>query len=271
MLGACRQCIPLTTLVYVLRRVIDYLLMPIGLAWVLGLAALLVFFISRNRSKGWSRRLAFGLGVAAVVVLYVGSIRPTAAVLMAWLEAPYPVKEAIEIEPVDAVMVLGGATTIVRRSDGGLAVDPGRRFEAAMRLIEGNRARILVLSGAGPRVPNDPRTEAEHLRELAILRGIPPDRIVATPHVATSGDEVRELAALAREHRWARVAITTDSWHLGRALRLAAHEGLQAIPFSSGRAPPPPLQPWLLDWIPGLEGLTYTTNAWHEMLGHFAD
>lgn len=254
-----------------LRRVIDALVMPLGIAWMLALAALLLFVLAKRSSRQRGYKASFLMAIAALIVFYFGSIQPTGNVLLAWLERPFPVQPASAIERVDAVMVLGGAPAITQRLDGTMLLDPGRRFEAAMSLIEADRARLLVLSGTNSGMPGDSRSEADHLRAEAERRGVDPARILSTPVVATTGEEMRALAAMAQANGWTRVAITTESWHLRRAMALARRSGLQPIPFSSGVAPRQPKQPWVVDWIPSLDGVWRTTRAWHELLGHFAN
>ena len=252
------------------RRIADAILMPLGFSWLLGFAAIILLILVRKRTKGKGRTIAFILGFASVTLLYVSSIRPTSALLMWWVERAHPVRSPLEVEPVDAVFALGGGPAIVRRHDGELLLDPGPRFEAAMKLIEADRARILVLSGTGSKIPGDAQSESAHLRVEAIRRGVDPARIAETPPVATTGDEARVLAQLARERGWTRVAITTESWHMPRAVALFEREGLTIVPFSSGRSPPPPAQPRILDWLPTMDGLWRTTRAWHEVLGRLA-
>lgn len=253
-----------------LRQIADLLLMPLGFCLAVGAASLLLSLLGRTESRRWMRRAAFSLGLAAVGLLYLASIRPTGELLLWLIERPYPVVAPETIEPVDAVFVFGGGTPIVRRSDDTPALDSGARFDAAMRLFEAGRAKFLVLSGAGSTIPGDPRSQADHQREEALRRGVPGDRILDTPPVLTTADEVREVTALARRLGWRRVAFATESHHLGRALMLGRNSGLELVPFSSGRAPPPIARHWMLTLLPSLESLGRTTRAWHEILGRLA-
>lgn len=249
------------------RRIADLLVMPLGMTFLLGITSLLLVLICRKDSRRTGRRVGFLLGVAAVAVLYLSSIRPTSQLLMWSIERSYPVQSAEAVAPVDAVFVFGGGPAIVRRADGTLLLDPGPRFDAAMRLIEADRARVLVLSAAGSKIPGDVLNEAEHLRTEALRRGVAPDRIADIPSVLTTGDEVRALIELSAARGWKRVALCTESWHLWRAMHMAQAPGIQFVPYSSGPSPPPTAQPWLLDWLPSMDSLWRTTRAWHEILG----
>jgi|GEM_PF-2105548 len=254
-----------------LRRSVDLLLMPLGCSLLLGVAAIaLAIWFKRRRERPGSR-FPIALGVAAVLVLYLSSIRPVGVLMSNWLERSYPVRPPDAIERVDAVMVLGGSSYMVRRNSGEITLDPGPRFEAAMLLFEAGRASKLVLSGAGSKIPGDQRSEGEHLRDEALRRGVPDDAIIVTDTVFTTADEARVLAALTREHGWTRVAITTSAAHMARAIRLARAEGLDAMPFTSDVSPPPNAQPWMLDWLPSVDGIWRTTRSWHEILGRLAD
>lgn len=254
-----------------LRRSIDYFVMPLGISLELGIVALLLFMICRKQSRPLGRRIAWTLGAAAILVLYSSSIRPTAETLTAWAERAHPVKPIESIEPVDAVMVFGGGTEVALHRDGRSYLETGPRFEAAMELVRAGRARILVLSGAGSQAPGDPRSEGDHLRDEAVRRGVDPSRILITPPVRTTGDEIRVIGQMAKEHGWARVALATDAGHMGRALPLALAQGIPAIPFTTNALPPLPAQPAPLHWLPTALSLHRTTRAWHEILGRLAN
>jgi len=254
-----------------LRRAIDYLVMPLGIATTVGLAAVVLALLFR-RSKGRAgRRIAWWTGVAAVLVIYIASIRPTGIAMLAWIERPYPLVDPLDIEPVDAVFALGGAAEGVWAPDGALIVDPGPRFEAAMRLVNSGRARLIVVSRTGPKLPGESASESHYLKAEAMRRGLPDDRVVETEFVRTTGDEMRELARLAKHFGWKRVAIATDARHMGRALSLARAEGLDAVSFPSGRTAPPHPKPWPLHWLPTVDNLDRTTRAWHELLGRLVE
>lgn len=258
-------------MLHMLRRSIDYFVMPLGMSIELGIAALLLYLVCRKQSRPWGRRIAFALGCGAILILYLSSIRVTAESLTAWVEREYPPRPVGEIEAVDAVMVLGGGTLVAKRRDGTVTLDPGPRFEAVMELMAAGRARVLVLSGTGSQAPGDPRTEGEHLRDEAMRRGLDASRIVITPMVRTTGDEARVLAELVRQHGWTNVAVATDAAHMGRALSLVREQGIHAIPFSTSFEPPLPAQPPALKWLPTAASLHRTTRAWHELLGRLAN
>ncbi len=253
-----------------LRRTVDYLVMPIGLSITLALAALVLFIIVRNRKGPWGKRAAWSLGALAVLILYVASIRPTADLLTAWAERSYEVRPVETMEPVDAVMVLGGATVVSRRRSGEVYLQPGPRFEAAMELFQAGRVGTIVLSGCGSQIPGDPRREGDHLRDEALRRGVDASRLVISPFVQTTGDETRVLAEIAKERGWTRVAIATEAGHMWRAIPMAKACGLDAIPFTTDQQPPLPAQPPLLRWLPNAQCLQRSTRAWHEILGRLA-
>jgi len=205
------------------------------------------------------------------MVLYFGSIRATGIFLTHWLERPFPMMAPESIDPVDAVMVFGGSTMYAQHGDDDFVLYPGPRFEQALKLYHAGRAGALVLSRCGTRMPGDVLSEGEHLREKAVHLGIPEEAIIITPQVRTTGEEARALGAIARERGWKRIALVTDAFHLRRTVSLVAGEGLEPVPFPSTGLTQPGDQSPVLGWIPSIEGVWYTTRAWHEILGRLVD
>ena len=249
-----------------MRSFLDVLIMPLGSAVLLGCLALILAF--RPRANGASRRRApFVLGAIAVGWLYIASIQPTGLLLMRILEGAYRPMAPEAVPGTDAIFVLGGATYAVRQSDGTLAMEPGPRFEAGMRLMEAGRPGVLVLSGGGSQLPGDPRSGGEHQRLEALRRGVAPERLRLTGPVQTTADEADAIAEMARAEGWRSVTIVTSAWHMGRACTLMEHRGLHTVPFPSEWSAPPPSTAWYLQVLPNLDSLWRTTRALHELVG----
>lgn len=236
---------------FALSKLLGYLLMPLGLLW-LGLG------VTAWRAWGRSRSLSLGLAALGLLLTLAGNVQLGHAVAAA-LEGRVP---RLEIgEPLEAVFVLGGGTSLDTRGEARVGPAGDRLVEAA-RLWHAGKTRRLVASGAA----SDRDLAAESRRIWRDL-GIPEEAILAVPETClNTSQEVAAYRRLAVRQGWRRVGLLTSSSHLPRAMALARREGLDAMPLhadSQGRAVP--FQLWHL--VPQEEGLRLTQMVAWELLG----
>lgn len=119
----------------------------------------------------------------------------------------------------DAVVVLGAR------------VMPGGRASAALRrrtahgaaLILAGRADHLVLTGGRA---ERGVAEAQVMRDLAIERGVPPERIVLEPAARSTLENAAFTARIAHARGFRSLLVVTDRYHLPRALMAFRRLGL---------------------------------------------
>jgi uncharacterized SAM-binding protein YcdF (DUF218 family) len=275
---------------FLLKKLLGHLLMPLPLALVL--LALALWAMARRRGgfawtfllSGWLILVACGnSGVASVLVASLENkyapIPPcrfaaVAAVPEAGREtaAPEATPWPRELREAGFVAVLGGGHGDADKLSAGQRLSSSARA----RLVEGVRLALvlpeawLVVSGprdgsnsGGPDDAESP-SHARILADAAVELGFPRDRIV---EIDTARDTAEEVAALSRLAGEERIALVTSAWHLPRAMTLAARERLNAFPCPAdflGRHKAGETLAWVT-W--NSESLSNSTRAWREYLG----
>ena len=120
----------------------------------------------------------------------------------------------------DAVVVLGAA--LAAPGVGGPALL--RRLEHGVGEFFARRAAYLLVSGG---VVGPPPAEAEVMRDLALARGVPGERIVVEPCARNTFENALYVGRIMRERDWRHVIVVTDAAHLPRALFVFRRLGLE--------------------------------------------
>jgi uncharacterized SAM-binding protein YcdF (DUF218 family) len=238
------------------NKFLPLFVLPIG--WVAILLLVAVW-----RKKRWPV-------FAAVAVLYVGSLPCVGGKLLGWVEARYPEMPIAQAGPADAVVVLGGI--LGPRVEVGFVanfLETGERFEAGVSLIQARRADWLVFTGAGMAWKDTPATEGDELKRLAILRGVPAERILVTGKVGNTADEAAAVATLAKARGWSRVILVTSGWHLPRSALQFKKAGVEFIPFPVDLRLDRRRALTIIDFVPRGEAWMQTETALREMYGYW--
>jgi uncharacterized SAM-binding protein YcdF (DUF218 family) len=132
----------------------------------------------------------------------------------------------------DAVVVLGTSATVRGHPSPCMRV----RVAEGVRLVDQGVAPFLIVSGGLD--PRDGIVEAEAMRDLAEELGLAPDRILMEDR-ATSTIENLEYSVrlLASRGLAGRIVVTTEPFHLPRAMWAARRLGIDADGAPSGRCP----------------------------------
>lgn len=233
------------------------LVMPLGLLWCLLLATGL--FLWRSGQRRWAK-LFFTVFVALAAC---GNGR-IAGHFIGSIESKYP--EPLIESPLDAVVVLGGASKVNIHGTRELADDGERIFSAAQLWHAGQTARIIITGGR----PGDPFAPHLVVRELLVSVGVPDDVIISIPGDNTT-QEMSSLSALLTAEdselgQDAELALITSAFHLPRAIRLAKAQNFSPlpIPVAFKQGTPQSLTP--RDLIPNVHALSDFTRAAKETL-----
>lgn len=238
----------------ILHKLLPVFVLPIGL---------LIILVVLGTLKQWRRVVFFSLaGFYLLCTPLVGNW------LIGRIEAVHPRFRVGEIGSAEAVLVLGGVL--------GGSSPPGylpnwseavERFEAGVALVQADvAARLLFTGGVAPK-NSAAQSEGARMRELAIGRGVPADRIVVLPAVRNTADEARVLAGYLRENPAKRVILVTSAWHMPRSMQQFRRVGVEVVPFPvdfrHNQSPP---WPW---WqcLPSALGLANTELALREAYG----
>jgi uncharacterized SAM-binding protein YcdF (DUF218 family) len=234
-------------LLFILRKLIESLLMPVGLASFLVLAGL-----------AFRRRF---LALAGVLILLVLSIPVASHLLMRPLENTYPPKAAATAPQADAIVALSGGVVKVVSPIGTEWGEGANRYFMAYNLAMAGKARWLVFTAA----TNDPAAPSEGalMREEAIRGGVKPESILLTGRVLTTEDEARDVSQMPGIHS---ILLVTSAIHMPRAVLLFRARGLVVSPFPTDQKTMSPGSV-ALDSIPTAHGLRDSEEAMREYYG----
>ncbi|HYC70763.1 MAG TPA: YdcF family protein [Opitutaceae bacterium] len=221
----------------------------------IGLLAILVI-LGTLRKWRW-------LALAALAAFVLASTPLVGGWLISRLERVHPRLKVAEVGNADAVFVLGGV--MAGSTPPGFVPewsDAVERFEAGVALAQADPALRLIFSGGAAG-----ESEGARMGELAVARGMAPDRITVLDAVDNTADEARALARHAQEQGLKRVVLVTSAWHMPRSVRLFRRSGIEIVPFpvdyrGSGSAP----WPWW-KFLPSATGLAHTELAMRECYG----
>ena len=241
------------------QKILAFLVMPLGLLWLLLLGLTL-----------WSRRLrrpSFTVCLGLFWVLFTAAGNPWVGQrLMARLEGKIATAEQDPNLNLDAVFVLGGGSDLNAQGVPQLS-SHGDRVAKAARLWHSGRTRFLVASGRSNDSLRGERDLGQETRLLWLGLGVPESaiRVVEAP-CFTTREEVVAYRKVCDQQRWGKIGLLTSASHLPRALAQAHKAGLTVTPLACdfhGR--PRRFRPQ--DLIPQLEGIRLTQGAIWEMVG----
>lgn len=134
------------------------------------------------------------------------------------------IKEQTVREPgqADCIIVLGARVT----PDGGPSVSLLRRLEKAQECYESGLAPYIIVCGA--QGDDEPCTEASAMKSWLIERGIPAECIFEEDQSTSTEENLRNAKAIMGEHGFSTCIVTTNAYHLTRALWIARDVGLDA-------------------------------------------
>jgi uncharacterized SAM-binding protein YcdF (DUF218 family) len=244
-----------------LRKFVGLCLMPAGVVW-LGLLA-----FARVLAGSGLRRFA-----AAALALWVAYTLAGNAwlggAMAGWLQRGYRSIDPFRQGPFDAVLVLGGGVDVGDQGEPMLTA-AGDRVVLAARLFRAGRTKLLVATGpvvalAGGRRASVAAATAAIWAQL----GVPAEGIVVLEGPRSTTAEVLALEQAVAQRRWRRVGLLTSAWHLRRAMRLCARDGVEATPLPADFFDPPrPQLRWL---VPQQLGFYEVQAVCWEMLGALA-
>ncbi|MBQ8535853.1 MAG: YdcF family protein [Clostridia bacterium] len=148
---------------------------------------------------------------ALALLAYAGLIA-----MVCYKEANVP-----EAGDYDAIIVLGAQVL----PDGTPNVQLEWRLEAALKAWQEKSALIVTCGAQGV---DEPRPEADVMRDWLIERGVPADQIFAENTSFNTRENIDNAMALIKDHAVSRVVVVTSDYHLPRALALCEDAGVNA-------------------------------------------
>lgn len=230
------------------------MLMPLSII-VLLLIVAIVFY-------GRKSTLSFTALVLATCMLILSTYPPLSDALMAPIEDTYPTFTKSS-KPVDYIIILGGAHTTVKSLPATSQLKPSslERLVEAIRIYRLHPEAQIITSGYAA---GDASSNAEKVKQAAILLGIPAEKILTENFPKNTEEEAQLLAPRVVNTN---VVLVTSANHLPRAMGYFEKYGVKPIP-----APASPyvklnkLRPWNY-YLPSTNKLKQTSVVWYETLG----
>jgi uncharacterized SAM-binding protein YcdF (DUF218 family) len=249
-----------------LAKLGGWLLSPLVLALLFGVVAF---------GLAWrgQQRLGLGMGLLAVLGLWVVATPLAAHGLANSLERRFPAVLAAQVPQADAIVLLGGALSGARppeRPSFDLGSGADRVWHAAALFKAGKASWALVVGGNQPGTEGM-QVEAEAIRSMLLTLGVPVAAIRLEGLSRNTNENARASLPLIQSVGAKRVLLVTSAMHMPRALRMfeaaLSGSGVTVLPASTDvEALPDNLHP-LGRWLPDADSLAMSTRALKEYLG----
>lgn len=134
------------------------------------------------------------------------------------------IKEENTPEPgrADCIIVLGANVN----SEGDPSVSLLRRLEKALECYENGLAPCVIVCGA--QGDDEPCTEAEAMKKWLVEQGVPEEDIVEEDRSTSTEENLANAKAIMEEMGLESCIVTTNAYHLTRAMWIARDTGLEA-------------------------------------------
>jgi uncharacterized SAM-binding protein YcdF (DUF218 family) len=239
------------------------LLYPTSMCLVLLLAA------AALHKRKVASRVCFWLAVAVLLVCGNGWVD---AALARHLERQYLPPQPVPA--ADCILVLGGGTVakIPPRPTVELNEKGDRVLYAAHLYRQGKAPRILCTGNVGTGGVAL-RPEAEDMKELLEMMGVPADAILLEAKASDTHQNAKNSLALLRERNFRRVLLVTSAMHMPRAMGVFKKNcgGIELIPaptdFRTTERIPAPWYQKLKGLVPTPSNLVLFSDAMHEYVG----
>jgi len=251
-----------------LSKLLPLLVYPLGLSCMIFLAAILVY-----RYK----KIAQGLLIAALLLLFLSSNRLVSYSLARSLERQYPPLE--NIPQTDVIVVLGGGTAHAGYPRLHVEVDgAGDRVIYAARLYKDGKAEHLLLTGGVITWMdlNERSTPAAEMADLLDLLGVPAEAVWLEDKSQNTYENAVYSAAILEEKGINRILLVTSAMHMPRSAALFRAQGLEVIPAPADytftdddwqQLLNGSLENKLISLLPNASSLSLTTNVLKEYIG----
>lgn len=206
-------------MLFLLKKWIGGLLMPLPFALLLLLIGLLLLFFSKRQKLGKM------FATSSFILLFCFSFLPVTQTITKPLERSYPALINAE-QDLQMILVLGssGIADPDLPITGQLSSTALSRFSEVLRLYYANPNAKIVVSG---NAFGDTKSHAQLLESLALSYQIPANRIIRLDLPKDTGEEVQAMAQLIEGKR---AALVTSATHMPRAMQLFEKYPSQPIP-----------------------------------------
>jgi len=134
------------------------------------------------------------------------------------------IKEETMPEPgsADCIIVLGAKV----RPDGEPSTALLKRLEKALECYEKGLAPVIIVCGA--QGADEPCTEAEGMKKWLVANGVPEECVIEERESRSTEENLANAKAIMQEKGMETCIVTTNAYHLTRAMWIADDTGLDA-------------------------------------------
>lgn len=251
---------------YELAKIVGFLFSPLTVSLLLGLLALVFFWL-----RHW--KTASLLAVSAVGGLWVAGTPAFSYMLSSSLERQHPFQKAEAHSGADVIVVLGGGLSGAsppRRPEFDMGAAADRVWHAAALYHAGKAPRILATGGGQPGAKQID-AEAVAMAQMLKTLGVPRAAIVLEDKSRNTHENARFSRPLLEKMGARRALLVTSAQHMPRALRTfsihLAGTGMTLIPAATDFEALPNTLHKVGRWFPDAGSLAVTSSSVKEYIG----
>ena len=244
-----------------LSKLLPVFVLPLG-------ASLFLFLLAGLSTLLHKRKLYLfflGLGLS---YLWLSSLPVTADALCSSIESRYAPVSLQDVEPCDAIIVLGGvlgqALPPRIEPDLGEAAD---RILTAARLFHAGKAPYIIVAAGNLPWASVVRPEAELIQDLLVEWGVPESAVILDTQSRNSYENVVNTLKILNRRGFSRVLLVTSAMHIPRVMAVFAKVGIDARPVPTDYQCVKTDHRTALDFLPDVDALRQTTMVLRELIG----
>lgn len=243
---------------FVLSKVFAFVALSPLLFILLGLGGILVY---KKRP-----RLAVGLLLGSLGLLYVLSITPTTYLLAGPLENRYTLNHRL-IPRGDVYVVLGAG--ILERTSANTPFEklPPAGLKRCLEAVYWYKRypRPIIVCGGTPLRSGE--AEATVMAALLQELGVPKKHIYTESFSRNTYENIRNARIFMQHHRWQRPLLITSALHMPRSMREAYRAGLHTVPLPCDFFLQTPAHFSWSEFLPSTYNLAENFSALKEYIG----
>jgi len=200
---------------------------PLGFLWLL----VVLWTCWRLGRRQWRQAGASGLVVVALALIGNGWLSPR---LLATLERPYAGRTVEDLAPADAVVMLGGMTTLSRHDRFGFELSESvDRFVTAAELVRLGKGRALILGGGAHGTGCARQNEGDMLQRWLSAWNVTSLPVFVLDGCKTTRHEAERTERILAEQGWRRIILVTSASHMRRSEAAFRRLGIEVECFAS--------------------------------------
>ena len=203
-------------IIYLFSKFLPLLIMPLGF--------FIIAYLINFRNKSF-------MTISSFFYLIILSSDIASQYIWENLERPQLLNVNKSINKHSFGVVLGGAI-VENKNDNINWIDPDK-YLSGIKLLKQNKIDQLIFTGGFSPLDKRNLTEGEILRKEAISDGYPEKKILITPPVKNTVEEVIEINKLLEKYSKGtkKIILITNAFHMHRASHLFAKKGISVTPL----------------------------------------